>query len=134
MSALFSGHARATLSGRLIEVASSDQHTVKPWLSARLDFSPPVPDLSAHGFPLAGGRLDYADGRQVAALVYHPRQHSIDVFVWPARKDAAVQTASRDGFNVSHLAAHGMNFWIVSDISHNELADFTALLAQSTTP
>lgn len=126
---VFAGHVRATLAGRLTDVVSSDQHTVKPWLSAHLDFSPPVLDLSAHGFPLAGGRLDYVDGRQVATLVYRRRLHVIDVFIWPAQEDAAVRTASRDGFNISHFAAHGMNFWIVSDLNRNELADFTGLVA-----
>lgn len=126
---VYSGHVRATLAGRLTDVVSSDQHTVKPWLSAHLDFSPPVPDLSAHGFVLAGGRLDFVDGRQVATLVYRRRQHTIDVFIWPAREDATTRTAARDGFNIAHFAAHGMNFWIVSDLNRNELADFTNLLA-----
>jgi anti-sigma factor RsiW len=76
-------HTRATLGNRLTDVASSDQHTVKPWLSARLDYSPPVQDLRAEGFPLVGGRLDYLDRHPVATLVYRYREHTIDVFVRP---------------------------------------------------
>ena len=126
---VYASHVRATLAGHLTDVVSSDQHTVKPWLSAHLDFSPPVPDLSAQGFVLTGGRLDYVGGRPVATLVYKRRQHVIDVFIWPDREDAAAQTASRDGFNVSHFAGHGMNFWIVSDLNRNELGDFSSLVA-----
>jgi anti-sigma factor RsiW len=123
-------HARATLASRLTDVASSDQHTVKPWLSARLNFSPPVTDLSAQGFELAGGRLDYIGGQPVATLVYKRRQHSIDVFVWPAQGNAAERTLTRDGFNVMHFARNGMTFWIVSDVNRNELGDFSRLIAE----
>ncbi len=119
-------HVRATLSGRLIEVASSDQHTVKPWLSARLPFSPPVADLSSAGYPLAGARLDYVGGERVAALVYQRRKHVIDVYV--ARGiDSSARTLSREGFNVEHFAAGGLRYWIVSDLNRNELADFVRL-------
>ncbi len=128
-------HARANLTGRLTDVTSSDQHTVKPWLSTRLSFSPPVTDLSAQGFVLAGGRLDYIGGQPVAALVYQRRQHSIDVFVRPARSDAAERTITRDGFNVVYFARDGMAYWIVSDVNRNELGDFSRLIAgRSTAP
>src|SRR5438034_11604292 len=81
-------HVRAALNNHLIEVASSDQHTVKPWLSARLDYSPPVPDLSRDGFTLTGARLEYLAGRSVATLVYRYRDHTIDVFVRPESRGA----------------------------------------------
>jgi len=122
-------HLRATLVNRLAEVASSDQHTVKPWLSARLTFSPPVMDLSAHGFELVGGRLDYIAGRPVAALVYKRRQHMIDVFVWPGQAAAGERTFARDGFNVTGFARDGMLFWMVSDLNQNELHDLSRLMA-----
>jgi anti-sigma factor RsiW len=122
-------HVRATLGNRLFDVASSDQHTVKPWLSARLAFSPPVADFSAHGFELMGGRLDYVGGRSVAVLVYQRRKHMIDVFIWPAREPRVEQTVARDGFNVEHFARGGMSFWLVSDLNRNELGDFARLLA-----
>ena len=122
-------HVRATLGNRLFDVASSDQHTVKPWLSARLAFSPPVADFSAHGFELRGGRLDYVGGQSVAVLVYQRRQHVIDVFVWPAREPRVERTVARDGFNMEHFARGGMSFWLVSDLNRNELGDFARLLA-----
>jgi anti-sigma factor RsiW len=122
-------HVRATLAGRLVDVPSSDQHTVKPWLSARLPFSPPVADLSHEGYELAGARLDYLGGQSVAALVYKRRQHAIDVFISPAGRDAAPSSSARDGFNVERFAHGGMRYWIVSDLNRNELADFARLIA-----
>ena len=127
---MIASHVRATLSGRLIDVASSDQHTVKPWLSARLPFSPMVADLSQEGYTLAGARLDYIGAQAVATLVYHRRQHVIDVFVWPAPSEAPKSAYARDGFNVEHFARNGMRYWIVSDLNRNELDDFTQLLAK----
>ena len=123
-------HVRATLSGHSYDVASSDQHTVKPWLSARLPFSPPVTDLSAQGFELAGGRLDYVGGQRVAVLAYKRRQHLIDVFVWPSAARPREPKLARDGFNVERFAKDGMEFWLVSDLNRNELGDLARLLAE----
>ena len=127
---VLAGHVRATLAGRLYDVASSDQHTVKPWLSARLAFSPPVSDFSAQGFELAGGRLDYLDGQPVAVLVYRRRQHVIDVFVRPGDGSQSGRTVTLDGFNIERFARNGMNFWMVSDLNRNELGDFATLVAE----
>ena len=130
---IVASHVRATLANRLVDVVSSDQHTVKPWLSSRLPFSPTVVDLSGDGFNLRGARLDYIGSQPVAALVYQRRQHTIDVFVWPAVKEAAKEAAktayARDGFNVQHFARGGMRYWVISDLNKNELDDFTRLLA-----
>jgi anti-sigma factor RsiW len=123
---LVASHVRATLGNRLIDVASSDQHTVKPWLSARLPYSPPVADLSSEGFRLAGARIDYVGGKQVAVLVYQRRQHVIDVYVWPGDGDSGA--FARDGFNVEHFARAGMRYALVSDLNRNELRDFARLL------
>jgi anti-sigma factor RsiW len=123
---LVASHVRATLGNRLIDVASSDQHTVKPWLSARLPYSPPVADLSSEGYPLAGARVDYVAGKQVAVLVYHRRQHIIDVYVWPG--DGDERGFTRDGFNVERFARAGMSYAMVSDLNRNELRDFAKLL------
>jgi len=122
-------HVRATLAGRSFDVASSDQHTVKPWLSARLPFSPTVTDLSAQGFELTGGRLDYVGGQRVAVLAYKRRQHLIDVFVWPAEEIRGL-ALTRDGFNMERFAKNGMSYWLVSDLNRNELGDFARLLAE----
>ena len=128
-------HVRATLDNHLIAIASSDQHTVKPWLSARLDYSPPVRDLSRDGFTLAGGRLDYLDRRPVATLVYRYRLHTIDVFVRPEAAHAppfAPRTIR--GFNVAHGAGSGMEWLAVSDVSADVLASLVERLAHAATP
>ena len=124
---MVASHVRSTLGNRLIDVASSDQHTVKPWLSARLPFSPPVADFSPEGFELAGARLDYVGGHPVAVLVYKRRQHLIDAFIWPGSgpRDSAY---SRDGFNVERSSAEGMRIRLVSDLNRNELSDLARLL------
>lgn len=130
---VIAGHARSLLTNHLTDVASSDQHTVKPWLSAKLDFSPPVVDLTADGFPLAGGRLDYLDNRPVAALVYRHRQHVINLFVWPTAKtsaSSAMKTLSRQGYNVLHWARADMTFWAISDLNQDELDAFALALSK----
>jgi anti-sigma factor RsiW len=127
---VLAAHVRATLAGRSFDVAASDRHTVKPWLSARLAYSPPVADLSAHGFELSGGRLDYVGGRRVAVLAYKRRQHLIDVFVWPDGARQPELKLASDGFNIERLAKDGMTFWLVSDLNRNELADLGRLLAE----
>ena len=126
---IVASHVRATLANRLVDVVSSDQHSVKPWLSSRLPFSPTVADLSNEGFALSGARLDYIASQPVAALVYQRRQHVIDVFVWPSAKESPKSAYARDGFNVEHFARGGMRYWIVSDLNRNELDDFARLLA-----
>lgn len=129
-----SNHVRATLGKRAIEVASSDQHTVKPWLSSQLDFSPPVKDLAADGFMLLGARLDYLDRHPVATLVYRYRQHGIDVFVRPAMRAARPTPPSTvRGFNISHAIGTGMEWWGVSDVSPDVLAAFVERLAHDDT-
>ena len=130
---VIAGHARSILTSRLVEVASSDQHTVKPWLSSKLDFSPPVPDLAGAGFPLAGGRLDYLDNRPVAALVYGYRQHVINLFVWPDEKSGRVlpQALSKHGYNVLRWSDAGMTFWAISDVNAAELKTFTEAYASA---
>ncbi|MGE5169912.1 MAG: anti-sigma factor family protein [Rudaea sp.] len=122
-------HVRATLDGDSIQVASSDRHTVKPWLSARLDYSPPVMDLAVDGFPLLGGRLATLDGRPVATLVYRYRNHVIDVFVRPESSDAPPLRSLR-GFNCAHANARGWDWLAVSDVSSDVLMAFVKQLAR----
>jgi len=114
-------HAAAANGDRLVEVTSSDQHTVKPWLSARLDYSPPVRDFAAIGFPLVGARIERIDGRPVATLVYRYRLHTVDVFVRPGWIRALTAQSVR-GFNAIPFSAHEMDWLVVSDASPEGLA------------
>ncbi|HEY8050001.1 MAG TPA: anti-sigma factor [Ramlibacter sp.] len=120
---VIASHVRATLGQRQVDVASSDHHTVKPWLSSKLDFSPPVHELTSPGAALLGGRVDYIAGRPVAALAYKYAGHSADEFVWPASdRDRGIETASQRGFNIAHWTKGGMAHWLVSDMAPPELA------------
>jgi anti-sigma factor RsiW len=127
------GHVRSLIDDHLFDVRSTDQHTVKPWFAGRLDFSPPVVDLSASGFPLIGGRVDALDGRAVATLVYQRRQHVINVFIEPAEANEATRSATRTlrGFHVRRWVANGMAFWAVSDLNESELGVFVLALQGS---
>jgi anti-sigma factor RsiW len=121
-----SAHLRSLQAQHLIDVASSDQHTVKPWFNGRLDAAPPVADLTAQGFTLLGGRLDYVDAKPVAAIVYRRRVHIINLFCAPApgsgHRGATME--SLHGFNVRRWSENGLDFWAVSDIEADELQDF----------
>jgi len=126
MSDLVSAHLRSLQAEHLTDVLSTDQHTVKPWFNGRLDVAPPVVDLTAQGFTLIGGRLDYLDGKAVAALVYRRRIHVINLF---ARQDLSIQASgiSMDtvqGFNIRQWKSHGFGLWAVSDLNADELEDF----------
>jgi anti-sigma factor RsiW len=124
---IVTSHVGATRGDRLVTVATSDRHTVKPWLSAHLDYAPPVKDLAASGFPLRGARLDLLDGRPVAALVYGYREHTIDVFVRPAEGSArAPALATVRGFNVVRTRQAGMEWWAVSDVNAETLLRFAS--------
>jgi anti-sigma factor RsiW len=131
---LIASHVRSLMANHLTDVTSSDQHTVKPWLDVKLDFAPPVVDLSSDGFPLVGGRLDYLDNRPVAALVYQRRKHFINLFVWPGETGAARPTMamSHEGYQLLHWADSDFNYWAVSDVNVNDLQLFKQLFEQQT--
>ncbi|MGA2409103.1 MAG: anti-sigma factor [Candidatus Binataceae bacterium] len=127
-------HIRSMMANHLTDVLSSNQHTVKPWFDGKIDFAPSVKDLSAQGFPLAGGRLDFLDGRPVAALVYRHRLHIINLFTWPAdhSPNSPPQLETRQGYNVVHWTQAGMEYWAVSDVAPADLESFAQLLRQGT--
>lgn len=126
------GNVRSLMASHLFDVASSDQHTVKPWFAGKLDYSPPVPELAADGFPLAGGRLDVLAGRPVAALVYQRRKHVINLFIWPAARLPLKSFArSTDGYQLRGWNDGAMNFLAVSEINDAELSAFTDLVRRS---
>ncbi|HEV2290735.1 MAG TPA: zf-HC2 domain-containing protein [Gemmatimonadales bacterium] len=138
-SELLASHIRSLLPGHLTDVLSSDQHTVKPWFDGKVDFSPPVTDLAAEGFPLIGGRLDYVGGRVVAALAYGRRRHLISVFLWPASSpssalsvpSAAPALVTRQGYHLLRGDCGAYTCWLVSDVGESDLQELVGMLRPS---
>lgn len=126
---VLAAHMRSLLQDNDVQVASLDTHTVKPWFAGRLDYTPVVKDLAAEGFKLVGGRLDYVDGRRVAALVYTRRLHRISIFIWPATRGPGLASEERiDGYNILSWSKAGMSFWAISDLDETELAQLPGLM------
>jgi anti-sigma factor RsiW len=122
-------HLRSLLADHLVDVPSSDRHTVKPWFQGKLNFAPTVPDLSANGFLLVGGRLDVVGGRPAAAIVYKRRQHVVNLWISPADgADSQVTSTDVEGFHLLRWHKGGMLYWAVSDLSPPELREFATLI------
>ena len=121
-----SAHVRSLQGDHLTDVQTSDQHTVKPWFNGKVDVAPPVVDLTAQGFTLIGGRLDYIDGRAVASIVYRRRAHVINLFVIQeaASADHGAKLETMQGFNIQRWSAQGLEFFAISDINAEELREF----------
>ena len=128
-----SAHIRSLQPGHLMDVATSDQHTVKPWFNGRVDVAPPVIDLTAESFTLLGGRLDYIDGEPVAAIVYQRRKHMINLFVAQHLGAKRTRTAAESiqGYNVRRWSQGGLDFWAVSDLAGDELDEFVQKIARA---
>lgn len=126
---LIASHVRSLMANHLTDVASSDQHTVKPWLDEKLDFAAPVTDLASEGFPLLGGRLDYLENHPVAALIYQRRKHYINLFIWPANSGTreTMETLEHQGYHLLHWTDTDFNYWAVSDVNANDLQQFKQL-------
>jgi len=127
---LVAGYLRIAMSEHAVDVASSDRHTVKPWFAGRVDYSPPVYDLTAQGFPLVGGRVDVIDGRKVAVLVYRRNQHRVALTLWPTSStgDASPKVAQRDGFALADWRHAGFEMRAVSDLAPGEIKSFAAAI------
>ena len=132
--AVVASHVRSLMANHLVDVESSDRHTVKPWFAGRLNFSPTVVDLASDGFPLIGGRLDYVDGHEAAALVYRHREHTINVWIWPETAATEAVTTRDDprGYHLVHWVRDGMCYWVASDVARADLSDFSDRLMAAT--
>ena len=131
-----SAHIRSLMADHLTDFASAERHSVKPWLSSRLDFAPPVHEFASERFVLVGARLDYIGGNPAAAIVYRYRQHMINVFVWPApvSNDGSIKLSTHRGYNSANFDSAGMSYWAVSDLNQNDLGQLAKLLeSQSAT-
>jgi anti-sigma factor RsiW len=130
VSDVVADHVRSMMADHLTDVPTSDRHTVKPWLSGRLDLSPVVKDLAAEGYPLVGGRLDYVDGHRAAAIVYRRDKHVINLFAFISGEssDMAPTLDSRDGFNIVRWRMAGLTYVAVSDVEASQLLAFVRLV------
>lgn len=128
--ALVASYLRVAMAEHSVDVASSDRHTVKPWYAGRIDYAPPVHDLTTSGFPLLGGRLDVVDGRKVAVLVYRRNQHKLALSLWPASSpgNSMPRVSERDGFAIAEWRHGGFELRAVSDLAPREIASFAAAL------
>jgi mycothiol system anti-sigma-R factor len=131
-----SAHIRSLQAGHLMDVETSDQHTVKPWFDGKVDVAPPVIDLTAQGFTLLGGRLDYIDGEPVASVVYQRRKHVINLFVAQrlGTEHPTVIASTVQGYNVRNWSDKGLDFWAVSDLDAEELGEFVQKISSALHP
>lgn len=127
---LIAGHVRSLMVDHLVDVPSSDQHTVRPWFNGKIDFAPPVADFTGSGFPLVGGRVDYVGRRPVAALVYRHNQHLVNVFIWPGSGAPKPREIASQGYHLARWSDGGLEYWAVSDLNAGELEGLVELIRQ----
>ena len=133
-SEVTTAHIRSLMAqGHLYDVESTDRHTVKPWFQGKLDFAPNVVDLAESGFPLTGGRLDYLNGRAVAALTFKHRLHVINLFEWPSTKpnDEGPEALSQQGYSIVSWRRGGIQYWAITDGALSDLQQFAKLYPAS---
>jgi anti-sigma factor RsiW len=129
---IVSGHVRSLMVDHLVDVPSTDQHTVRPWFNGKIAYAPPVADFAANGFALVGGRMDYIAGRPVAALVYRHQAHLVNLFIWPDRAGASsTATSTSDGYSLVHWNDADLTYWAVSDLNLHDLTALADLVRQS---
>ena len=128
-SQLVEAQVRSLQAAHLMDVVTSDKHTVKPWFNGKIDFAPPVIDLAPQGYPLAGGRLDHIDGHPAAAVVYRRRAHVINLFIWPGSAPSQAMTEKRQGYTLVRWGQNGLIFWAVSDVDASDLEGFQRAFA-----
>jgi len=125
-------HVRSLQVNHLMDVVSTDQHTVKPWFAGKLDYSPQVVDLAPSGYPLIGGRLDVLDHRNVAAIIYQRRKHYINLFIWPSNAGSLHGIYNQNGYHAVCWTKSGMNYVAVSELGEQELKDFVKMIQDQT--
>jgi anti-sigma factor RsiW len=128
--AVVAGHIRSLQASHLLDVISDDKHTVKPWFTRQVDFGPTVETLADQGYALLGGRLDYLDDKQAAAVVYQRRKHIINLFMWPtpSQADEPTRALTRQGYHLLHWSRAGLTYWVISDLNEQELQQFVELI------
>jgi len=124
-------HARSLQLDHAIDVVSTDQHTVKPWFEGKVGFAVPAQDYAAEGYTLAGGRLDYLDGRPAAAIVYRHGKHLVNLFVLDdgGSRDSQPRREDVRGFTAWRWTSGGLRYLLVADVSEPELGAFAKRLA-----
>ena len=125
LASIVDTHVRSLMADHLVDVQSSDHHTVKPWFAGKVDFAPFVPELQANGFPLLGGRVEVVSGHTAAALVYGRGLHKINLFIWPSSAtESGPPAAWFNGYALVHWSDRGLTYWAVSDAAASELSAF----------
>jgi anti-sigma factor RsiW len=127
---IVASHIRSLMADHLVDVVSSDSHTVKPWFAGKIDFTAPVRDFAAEGFPLIGGRIEYIHNRPVAALIYQRNRHTVNIFIWPSEtsRDTSPSAATRRGFTITERENNGLHFTAISDLNREELDQLLLLV------
>jgi anti-sigma factor RsiW len=127
---LVSAHVRSLMPDHLIDVVSTDKHTVKPWFAGHADVSPVVADFAEQGYRLIGGRADYFDHQRAAVTVYQHGAHIINVFSWAATTDSVPKDATRNGYHMAFWKAGNLVYCAVSDTGWDELRRLVQLLQE----